>query len=159
MPQAPSRFQSGPPSISPYQHQFSSHPSQSHATGHQPPSLGSQGYLASSQMGPFGATNGLGLGNGMNAGGGFGLPSMGGAGDQTGLGSHAARMGFAHGAQMQQQQQHPHQQSHGLGAEHSTRQGGASKGRIRDVWKHNLTEEMAVLRELVDDYPYVAMVR
>jgi CCR4-NOT transcription complex subunit 7/8 len=27
------------------------------------------------------------------------------------------------------------------------------------VWKHNLHEEMAVLRELVDKYPYIAMVR
>ncbi|KAH8674070.1 ribonuclease H-like domain-containing protein [Xylariales sp. PMI_506] len=145
MPQPPSRFQSGPPTgISPYQHQFPSHPSQSHATGHQPPSLGNPAYLANSQMSPFGAANGL-----MNAGAGFGI---GGAGDQTGLASHAARMGFAHGAQLQQQ--HPHQQSHGLGGEHTTR---AAKGRIRDVWRHNLNEEMAVLRELVDDYPYVSM--
>jgi CCR4-NOT transcription complex subunit 7/8 len=34
-----------------------------------------------------------------------------------------------------------------------------NKGRIREVWKHNLHEEMAVLRELVDKYPYIAMVR
>lgn len=29
--------------------------------------------------------------------------------------------------------------------------------RIKEVWKHNLAEEMAVLRDLVDDYPYIAM--
>lgn len=154
MPPPQNRFQSGPPSISPYQHQFSNHPSQSHAGGHQPP-----GYLANSQISPFGATNGLGgLGTGMNAAAGFGVGNLTGAGDQTGLGSHAARMGFAHGAQLQQQQQHPHQQSHGLGGEHPARTGNAAKNRIRDVWRHNLNEEMAILRELVDDYPYVAMV-
>lgn len=70
--------------------------------------------------------------------------------EQTGLASHAARIGFAHGAQ------HAHQQSHNL-SEHSSRPQGAAKSRIRDVWKHNLAEEMAILRELIDDYPYVAM--
>jgi CCR4-NOT transcription complex subunit 7/8 len=33
-----------------------------------------------------------------------------------------------------------------------------NRGRIREVWKHNLEEEMAVLRDLVDKYPYIAMV-
>jgi len=32
-----------------------------------------------------------------------------------------------------------------------------NRGRIREVWKHNLEEEMAVLRDLVDKYPYIAM--
>ncbi|EFW99305.1 ccr4-not core complex subunit [Grosmannia clavigera kw1407] len=32
-----------------------------------------------------------------------------------------------------------------------------TKGRIREVWKHNLHEEMASLRDLVDKYPYIAM--
>ena len=30
---------------------------------------------------------------------------------------------------------------------------------IRDVWESNLEEEMANIREILDDYPYVAMVR
>lgn len=34
-----------------------------------------------------------------------------------------------------------------------------NKGRIREVWKHNLQEEMAVLRDVVEKYPYIAMVR
>ncbi|KAK1835179.1 ribonuclease H-like domain-containing protein [Podospora conica] len=32
-----------------------------------------------------------------------------------------------------------------------------NKGRIREVWKHNLEEEMGNLRELIDKYPYIAM--
>ncbi|ORY70074.1 ribonuclease H-like domain-containing protein [Pseudomassariella vexata] len=136
----PARFGGGPPpSMSPYPHQFNNHQS------HQPPSLATQGYLGNSQMSPFSPANGLaGLGAGF--------------GDQTGLASHAARMGFAHGAQLQQQQQqHPHQQSHGLGGEHTARSAGQNKGRIRDVWKHNLNEEIAILRELIDEYSFVAM--
>lgn len=30
--------------------------------------------------------------------------------------------------------------------------------RIRNVWKHNLRQEMATLRALVEEYPYIAMV-
>lgn len=30
---------------------------------------------------------------------------------------------------------------------------------IRDVWSSNLDHEMAYIREIVRDYPYVAMVR
>lgn len=43
--------------------------------------------------------------------------------------------------------------------EHPTIRSQPNKGRIREVWKHNLHEEMAVLRDLVDKYPYIAMVR
>ena len=150
------RFQGGPPALPPYQHQFPSHPSQSHPNSHQPPSLANPAYLAASaQLSPFGS-NGLGLGGGginaAAAAAGFGV------GDQTGFASHAARSGFQHAAQLQQQQQHPHQQAHGLGGERQTRAGGQGKARIRDVWKHNLEDEMALLREFVEDYPYVAMV-
>lgn len=78
-----------------------------------------------------------------------------GAGEGTGLASHAAQMGFARGAQMQQQQLH---QAHDgrLALEQKT---GAVKTRIRDVWKHNLAQEMATLRQLVEKYPYISMVR
>ncbi|KAK6843707.1 CCR4-NOT transcription complex subunit 7 [Apiospora arundinis] len=145
-PQPPNRFQNGPPSISPYTHQFPSHPSQSH----QPPSL-AQGYLNNPQLGAFGAANSLGLGSGMGANAGFGM-----GGDQTGLNSHAARMGFQQAAQLQQQQQHPHQQSHAMGGDHSTRQAG-NRSRIRDVWRNNMDEEVDLLQELIDDYQYVAM--
>ncbi|KAK5652517.1 hypothetical protein OQA88_10423 [Cercophora sp. LCS_1] len=40
-------------------------------------------------------------------------------------------------------------------AEHTTR--AQTKGRIREVWKHNLHEEMATLRDLVDKFPFIAM--
>jgi hypothetical protein len=31
--------------------------------------------------------------------------------------------------------------------------------RIRDVWAQNLEAEMRIIRELVDDYPMIALVR
>jgi CCR4-NOT transcription complex subunit 7/8 len=79
------------------------------------------------------------------------LPS-GFAGGGTGLASHAAVMGFAHGAALQQQEA----TRDAMTAVNAARSG---HGRIREVWSHNLHEEMAVLRELVDRYPYISMVR
>ncbi|KAF2841418.1 ribonuclease H-like protein [Patellaria atrata CBS 101060] len=76
-------------------------------------------------------------------GGGGGL-----GGGGTGLASHAAQMGFAHGAQLQQEQAREAAglaQTKGLG------------GRIREVWRGNLEAEMRNLRQLVDKYPYVSM--
>lgn len=32
------------------------------------------------------------------------------------------------------------------------------KGRIRDVWRNNLAQEMQILRGLVDKYSYISMV-
>jgi CCR4-NOT transcription complex subunit 7/8 len=66
----------------------------------------------------------------------------------TGLASHAAQIGFAAASP----------QSHQNGLE-GTGRGMVHKGRIRDVWQSNLHEEFATLRQLVDKYPYVAMVR
>jgi CCR4-NOT transcription complex subunit 7/8 len=102
-------------------------------------------------MNPFTLPS-AGVANGMSVAG-FGGAGADGGG--TGLASHAAQMGFARGAQMQQQQ---------LSQGHDGRlaldaKGGAVKSRIRDVWKHNLAHEMAVLRQLVDKYPYISMVR
>ena len=86
-----------------------------------------------------------------------GFAGAGGAADAggTGLASHAAQMGFARGAQMQKQQLH---QAHDGRLALETK-AGAVKTRIRDVWKHNLAQEMAVLRHLVEKYPYISMVR
>jgi len=149
MPPPVPRFPSGPNTMSPYHQQFPSH-AQGHPSS-QHPSLGNPSYLGpNAQLSPFAPNGALGLAGALNPGGGFGVGSS-----ETGLGSQAARMGFAHGAHLQQQQQQHHQQSHVL--EHQTR--GQGKGRIREVWKHNLHEEMAVIRDLVDKYPYIAMVR
>ncbi|KAF5138744.1 CCR4-NOT transcription complex subunit 7 [Metarhizium brunneum] len=76
----------------------------------------------------------------------------------SGFGSQSARMGFAHGpAAGLQQPQHGGQLQHGVLMEHPTMRAQTNKGRIREVWKHNLEEEMAVLRDIVDKYPYIAM--
>ncbi len=146
----PSRFGGGPPAMAPpYQHQFPQHPATTHAS-HQQSSLSNPPFLTQ-QLSPF-ATNGLGLGGGMGAGSSFQV------GDQTGFASQAARTGFQHAAALQQQQQHPHQQSHGQPGERAARTGGGGKGRIREVWRHNFEEEMVVLMGLAETFPYIAMV-
>lgn len=86
--------------------------------------------------------------NAGNYGGGFGGVGAGG----TGLGSHAAQMGFAHGAALQRQEAND-----GLGPGQPDWK-GMGKNRIRDVWRGNLAQEMAVLRNVVEKYPYISMV-
>jgi len=93
---------------------------------------------------PF-STNGNALGMTGGFGGGAGGLNMPGG---TGLASHAAQMSFA-GAM-------PNQGRNGAGE--ARVKGDRTKGRIRDVWKHNLEEEMVLLRGLVDKYQYIAMV-
>lgn len=116
-----------------------------------PPSLGGHPGFAgnpNTNINPF-TLAGAGVSNGMSVGGFTGADGGG-----TGLASHAAQLGFARGAQMQQQQLH---QGHD-GRLALDSKAGAVKSRIRDVWKHNLAHEMAVLRSLVDKYPYISMV-
>ena len=101
-----------------------------------------------SVLNPFATSNGTsGLVAGF-AGGGGGL-----GGGGTGLASQAAISGFAHGAQMQQQQ---------LTRDALRRAAAGNKAqgktRIRDVWDTNLEQEMQILRELVEEYPYISMV-
>lgn len=64
-------------------------------------------------------------------------------------------MGFQHGAELQQQQQIKEQMRRegGMGPK------GQLKSRIRDVWRGNLAQEMGLLREMVEHYPYISMVR
>ncbi|CRK27535.1 hypothetical protein BN1708_004424 [Verticillium longisporum] len=153
MPPPPLRYPGGPNTIPPsYHQQFSSH-AQGHGAAHGPPLGGNPSYLnANSQSSPF-SIGGNVLGGVGALNGGFGVGA-----DTGGLGSHAARMGFQQAANIHQQQQHG-QGQHGFGADHggANMRGGHNKGRIREVWKHNLHEEMAVLRDLVDKYPYIAM--
>lgn len=87
-------------------------------------------------------------GNALSMGGGFGGSNLG-MQTGTGLGSQAAQMSFAN-APLQQQAHN--------GVGEAGQRAIANKGRIREVWKGNLHEEMAILRQLVDRYPYIAMV-
>lgn len=72
------------------------------------------------------------------------------AGQGQGLASVAAQQGFARGAAMQEHNAHQ--------LEASLESKSGATGRIRQVWRHNLEQEMAVLRALVLRYPYVSMV-
>lgn len=72
-------------------------------------------------------------------------------GQGQGLASVAAQQGFARGAAMQEHS------AHQLEVASMDPKGGLT-GRIRQVWKYNLDQEMAVLRQLVQKYPYVSMV-
>jgi CCR4-NOT transcription complex subunit 7/8 len=144
MPPQLNRFPSAGHVQSPYHQQFPPH-SQSHVTGHQPPLAGGPAYLsANSQLNPFPPTNG-GLGGMSSLGNGFNTGMMDGP-----------RLAFQAANFQQQHNQHQHQLSSDYTPSPRTQQ---NKGRIREVWKHNLHEEMAVLRDLVERYPYVAMVR
>lgn len=96
----------------------------------------------SSTINPFANGNALSLGQGFGGGGG-------GLGGGTGMfASHEAQTRF-HNAN-----QHGVLQN-GM-AEHGGR--GIDKGRIRQVWNHNLEDEMKVLRAFIDFYPYISMV-
>lgn len=161
MPPAVSRF--GPPLGSgPFSHIPQSH-LQHQNQQHQPPGSGGlppPSYNPhhaftpgnpSSNISPFSpTTNGNGLAGGFGTGN--GLSSAG-----TGLGSHAAQMGFAHGAALQQQQQAREANRRSSGGASGGK--GQMKGRIRDVWRNNLAQEMQILRGLVDKYSYISMVR
>jgi len=126
--------------------QYPSH-TQGHASGLPPPSLGGNPAFMNpnSNINPFAVNgNALSLAQGFG-GGGSGM----GVGGGTGLASHAAQMSFAHGAALQQSAHNGINEQGGR---------GVAKGRIREVWKHNLAEEMDTLRRLVDRYPYISMV-
>ena len=96
---------------------------------------------------PFGSTS---SGNGIAGafGSANGLASGG-----SGLASQAAVMGFAQGAAMQARDA----LRRSIGGTGSGK--GSMKGRIRDVWRGNLAQEMAILRGLIDKYPFISMVR
>ncbi|KAK5109440.1 hypothetical protein LTR62_006999 [Meristemomyces frigidus] len=70
-------------------------------------------------------------------------------GQGQGLASVAAQQGFARGAAMQDHAHQAEAASMGLKT--------GAQGRIREVWRHNLDSEMALLRVLIMKYPYVSM--
>lgn len=105
---------------------------------------------AFAQPNPFAPPGNLnGLAGGFGPGGGLG------SGGGTGLASREAMMGFQHGAELQQQQQMKEQMRRegGMGPK------GQLKSRIRDVWRGNLLQELELLREMVEQYPFISMVR
>ena len=71
----------------------------------------------------------------------------------VGLSSHAAQMGFARGGPVQPQNMRD------LDRMEISRRMNNGESRIRNVWAHNLKQEMKALRDLVEEYPYIAMVR
>ncbi|OAA58765.1 CCR4-NOT transcription complex subunit 7 [Cordyceps fumosorosea ARSEF 2679] len=112
------------------------------------PMGGNQYINANNQMNPFGGANGN-----------FNVPGLNGAGSftDTGFGSQASRMGFTHGPAGLQPPQHTGQLQQNALMEHPTMRSQQNRGRIREVWKHNLKEEMEVIQDLVEKYQYVAM--
>ncbi|KAH7417616.1 ribonuclease H-like domain-containing protein, partial [Cadophora sp. MPI-SDFR-AT-0126] len=141
MPPPMQRFGGAPNNLASHYQQYPSH-SQAHSAGLPPPSLASNpgGFMnANSMSNPFSMN-----GNALSLSGGFGGAGLGMPGG-TGLASQAAQMGFANA----------NNQGHN-GMDHPARAAG-NKNRIRDVWAGNLKEEMAILRCLVDKYPYIAM--
>ncbi|KAF2756223.1 CAF1-domain-containing protein [Pseudovirgaria hyperparasitica] len=100
---------------------------------------------ANPNLNAFTSSNDLGLGGGFGSSAGFR-----GSGGGTGLDSQTARAGFAHGAALQQQQAHEAAGMGGLGTK-------ALSTRIREVWKTNLAQEMEMLRNLIEKYPYISM--
>ncbi|KAI9818397.1 MAG: hypothetical protein M1827_000455 [Pycnora praestabilis] len=166
MPPAVSRF-AHPGQSNPFQHfqqphlqqHQQSHSQLTNSSGLPPPSQIAHPFSSNpnTNLGSFAANNGLGGpfggGGGLGGGGGGGGGGIGGPGGGVGLASHAAQMGFAHGAALQQQQAHE-----GTGPGSSDGKGMA-KGRIREVWRGNLAQEMQVLRSLVEKYPYISMVK
>ena len=123
------------------QHQQPHHHVQQHNAGLPPPMGGNTGFglgNANNAASPFSIA-------GSNSSGGFERGLDGGAG----LGSHAAQMSFARGG--------PVQHNNARTMDGIPLKDNRGRERIREVWKHNLFQEMDALRQLIDDYPYIAM--
>jgi CCR4-NOT transcription complex subunit 7/8 len=146
MPPPMQRFGGAPNNLASHYQHYPTH-SQAHTAGLPPPSLASNpGFMNANSMSNAFSVNG----NSLGLSGGFGGSGLGMPGG-TGLASQAAQMGFANAPL--------HQHVHSTMSETGSARSAANKSRIRDVWAGNLLEEIAILRCLVDKYPFVAMVR
>ncbi len=144
MPPQMQRFGGAPNSLASHYQPGYTH-SQAHTAGLPPPSLAANPSFmnANSMSNPFSVN-----GNALSLSGGFGGSGLGMPGG-TGLASQAAQTSFA------MANLHQTHSSMGDSASRST----GNKNRIRDVWVGNLEDEMALIRHLVDRFPYIAMVR
>jgi CCR4-NOT transcription complex subunit 7/8 len=122
------------------------HLQQNHLQSHQHGTLPPPTHLGTPSFGAAGSSNASPFALAGNLNNGFDRNML----DGPLLPSQMTQMGFARGGPVQ-----AHQNYDGLGAPLETK----DDARIRNVWKHNLKEEMATLRQLVDSYPYIAMVR
>ncbi|KIX97963.1 uncharacterized protein Z520_06041 [Fonsecaea multimorphosa CBS 102226] len=117
---------------------------QSHASSHQHGALPPPTHLGTPSFGAAGSSNASPFALAGNLNNGFERGML----DGGLLPSQIAQMGFSRGGPVQ-----GHQSYDGLGVPLENK----DDARIRNVWKHNLKEEMATLRQLVDVYPYIAM--
>ncbi|KAF2262061.1 ribonuclease H-like protein [Lojkania enalia] len=139
----------------PYAH-LSNHPmnQQAHLQQHQQHNLQHPGFGAGNpnpNLNLFGHgqnnfQSNAGLGGGIG-GAGLGGAGLGGVSGGTGLDGHEARMRFNHGAQLQQEA------ALGRGQDGPK----SMQGRIREVWRHNLHQEMDLLRALCSQFSYISM--
>ena len=127
---------------------------QQSSSGLPPPSYASHQSFTqgngNSGINPFAVNQVNGFANGFSSAAGLG-------GGGSGLASEAAIAGFTRGAQIQQQQAEDQLRKGRTGSTVGPKK--PADGRIRDVWRGNLRQEMAIIRDLIADYPYISMVR
>ncbi len=117
----------------------------SHATSHQQHGALPAPHLGASAFGAGGSSSASPFALAGNLNNGFDRSAL----DGGVLHGQIGQMGFPRGAPAQ-----AHQAFDGPAGQLENK----DDARIRNVWKHNLKEEMGNLRRLVDDYPYIAMV-
>lgn len=117
---------------------------QSHASSHQHGALPPPTHLGTPSFGAGGSSNASPFALAGNLNNGFDRSML----DTGLLQAQMGQMSFPRGGPVQAHQ------GYDLGGPLDNK----DDARIRNVWKHNLKEEMATLRQLVDEYPYIAMV-
>ncbi|TID19675.1 putative ccr4-not transcription complex subunit 7 protein [Venturia nashicola] len=118
------------------------HPNAQHNLGGGHPTFAASAINGMNIFGPQTGNGGVPMFNAVSSLGGSG-------GGETGLGSREAQLNFARGAALQQQAIDA--------ANPGSFPARATNTRVREVWQNNLQQEFAVLRQLVDKYPYISM--